>query len=128
VAATGVPGERKEVEHAEEVDQRGDRQDEVAPPDQLVGPDLGLDGGVQGHQVVQLEDRADLEEGEGEGRADRRDQQIPEHEGVPEDELPGRVVEQLRHHRVGDQRQDDHLGGARAQEVVETIHEWNARV
>ena len=37
----GVPRQRQEVQHREEVDHRGHRQDEVAPFDERLGADFG---------------------------------------------------------------------------------------
>src|SRR5262245_46241660 len=42
-----MPRQGEKVEHREEVDQRGDRQHSVAPLQQTLRPDLGLDAGVQ---------------------------------------------------------------------------------
>src|SRR5258708_5531193 len=45
--AGGVPGEGQEVQDREEVDQRGDRQHGVAPPDQLLRANVYLDREVE---------------------------------------------------------------------------------
>ena len=63
VPAGGVPGQRQKVEHREEVDHRRDRQYEVASFDEFLGADFAFDGAIQTHQIVQLENGADLEEG-----------------------------------------------------------------
>ena len=64
----------------------------------------------------------DLEEGEGDRGARRREEQVAEDEAVAEHQPARRVVEQLGHHRVGDQRQHDDLDAAPAQEVDELVH------
>ena len=89
--AGAVPGERQEVEHREEVDQARDGQDEIAALDQLLRADLRLDRGIQRHQVVQLEDRRDLEEGKGDGGADRRDEAGSRKKPLPSTSCPAEL-------------------------------------
>jgi len=61
---------------------------EVRTVQQLLRADVRLDAGIEGHQVMQLEDRRDFEEGEGERAADRRDEQIAHHKLVAKHQLP----------------------------------------
>ncbi len=107
-----MPGQRQEVQHREEVDQGGDGEHAVAALDELLGADLELDRRIERHEIMQLEDGGDLEEGEGEGRAARREDQVPQQRLIPEHELARGVVEELSHHRIGHQRQHHDLGGA----------------
>jgi hypothetical protein len=58
---------------------------------------------------MELKDGTDLEEGEGQRRAARRDDQVAQQHRIPEHELPSGVVEQLGDHRVGHQSQYDHF-------------------
>jgi hypothetical protein len=58
------------------VEEREDRQHDIAALNQHVSAYLGFDAGIQVHRVVSLEGGGDLEQGTGQRRANRRHQHV----------------------------------------------------
>ena len=90
-------------------------------------PISALDRGIQTHQVMELKDGADLEEGKRHRRAARRDDEIAQQESLAQYQLPRRIVEQLGDHRISHQGHHDDFGRPRPQEIFEPIDQGNMR-